>query len=93
MKRAFLNAEDAYRAIEEALNALEEMGEEPFRGMLHTSSAGGRSGMTGKSGTVLRDTETNRWEYGPARYCAECGVPMYSEENHTECRRCRKKVF
>lgn len=59
MKRTFLNAEDAYRAIEEALNFLEEQGEKPFRGM--TSFGHSWWGYRGKSGSV-RKVE-NTWKY------------------------------
>lgn len=64
MKRTFLNAEDAYKSIEEALNFLESIGEEPLRGF-HSTSYWGNSGMNGESGTVLRDRDTNVWKYEP----------------------------
>ncbi|MFF5433409.1 hypothetical protein ACFY5K_25640 [Streptomyces griseofuscus] len=65
MKRMYLTPEDAYKDLVEILDCLEEMGEKPLRGLLSLSYAHGPSGMQGKSGEVVRDHDTNKWEYRP----------------------------
>ncbi|MFE2075184.1 hypothetical protein [Streptomyces misionensis] len=65
MKRMYLNPEDAYRDLVEILDYLEEMKEEPLRGLLSLSYANGPTGMRGKSGVVVRNHDTNKWEYRP----------------------------
>lgn len=65
MKHTFLNPEDAYRQIEEALNFLEERGEEPLRGLAESPDEG--RGLRGKSGRVLL-TSDGSWAYFPGAF-------------------------
>ncbi len=58
----YLTPEDAYKEIVEILNVLEEMKEEPFRGVSTFGSSW--YGYQGKSGSVRR--EGDGWVYEPA---------------------------